>query len=72
MTELRDNINKLMEETSAMEKKQELEQELTEEEIIDWTHPMYQSQPCPDENQEEVEIMEEKCAEKNQKFITSS
>ena len=64
MTELRDNINKLIE-TLAMEKK-ELKQELTEEEIIDWTHPMYQSQPYPEENQEEVEIMEEKCAEKKQ------
>ena len=29
-------------------------------------NPMYQSQPTPEENQEEVEIMEEKCAEKNQ------
>ena len=47
-------------------KKQELKQELTEEEIIDWTHPMYQSQPYPEENQEEVEIIEEKCTEKNQ------
>ena len=47
-------------------KKQELKQELTEEEIIDWTHPMYQSQPYPEENQEEVEIIEEKCTEKSQ------
>ena len=47
-------------------KKQELKQELTEEEIIDWTHTMYQSQPYPEENQEEVEIIEEKCTEKNQ------
>ena len=66
MTELRDNINKLIEETLAMEKNQELKQELTEEHIIDWTHPMYPSQPYPEENQEEVEIMEEKCAEKKQ------
>ena len=29
-------------------------------------NPMYQSQPTPEENQEEVEIMEEKCAKKNQ------
>ena len=43
-----------------------MKQELTEEEIIDWTHPMYQSQPYPEENQEEVEIIEEKCTEKNQ------
>ena len=66
MTELRDNINKLIEETLTIEKEQGLKQEPTEEEIIDWTHPMYQSQPYPEENQEEVEIIEEKCTEKSQ------
>ena len=66
MTELRGNINKLIEETLIMEKEQELEQEPMEEEIIDWTHPIYQSQPYPEENQEEVEIIEEKCTEKSQ------
>ena len=48
-----------------MEKNQELKQELTEEEIIDLTNPMYQSQPYPEKNQEEVEIIEEKGAEKS-------
>ena len=66
MTELRDNINKLIEETLTIEKEQELKQEPMEEEIIDWTHPMYQSQPYPEENKEEVEIIEEKCTEKSQ------
>ena len=70
MTELRDSIIKLIKKTLTMEKNQELKQE-KEEEIIDWTHPMYQSQPYPEENQEEVEIIEEKCTEKGQDLSPS-
>ena len=70
MNELRDSINKLIEKTLTMEKNQELKQE-EEEEIIDWTHPMYQSQPYLEENQEEVEIIEEKCTEKSQDLSPS-
>ena len=60
MTELRDSINKLIEKTLTMEKNQEQTQEeiinsLTEEEILDLTHPMYQTQTYSNEDEEDKE-----------------
>ena len=60
MTELRDSINKLIEKTLTMEKNQEQTQEeiinsLTEEEILDLTHPMYQTQTFSNEDEEDKE-----------------
>ena len=46
--------------------KEEIIRSISEEEILDLTHPIYQSQPYPKENQEEAEVIEEKCTEENQ------
>ena len=46
--------------------KEEIIRSISEEEILDLTHPIYQSRPYPEENQEEGEVIEEKCTEKNQ------
>ena len=60
MTKLRDSINKLIEKTLTMEKNQEQTQEeiinsLMEEEILDLTHPMYQTQTFSNEDEEDKE-----------------
>ena len=64
MTELRDSINKLIEKTLTMEKNQEQTQEeiinsLTEEEILDLTHPMYQTQIYSNEDEEDKDDFQE-------------
>ena len=53
MSNLRESINKLIEKTLTMEEKTVLK----EEEIQDFTHPMYQIQPNPsDDEMEEIEM----------------
>ena len=82
MTELRDSINKLIEKTLTMEKNQEQTQEeiinsLTEEEILDLTHPMYQTQIYSNEDEEDKEEKKDfqessiQLPEKRPRFLSS-
>ena len=75
MEHLRDNINQLIKNTLKMEQSLPVQDPRLvivkkEEEEIDWTSPMLQSQPYPEE--EHTEVIEEKplSAEKNQNFST--
>ena len=73
MEHLRDNINQLIKNTLKMEQSlpvqdPRLVKVKKEEEEIDWTSPMLQSQPYPEEEEENIEVIEEKplSLEKNQ------